>query len=150
MAVTSLPGYSSHLLCASPGPVHLIAFVSLLWVTFLSQGEVFYLGHIFPQGCIKVRPSDGAALCDGVICSFHLGASLALGLPSVSLSPQCCLATESHWHAPPPLALSLGPGPACLLPVGRNRPWVVPAAPLPRSLSFEGTLGQELPPHRRQ
>lgn len=87
----------------------------------------------FKVASSKPMPFCRVALCDGVICGFHLATPPPWASPSVTwpLSAACCSHRSPPAHSPPhfplpPLSSSLSPGPACLPPVGRNRPWVVP------------------------
>ena len=98
--------YSSQLLCASPGPVRLVAFVSLLWVTFLSQGEVSLLIWDFSFPLSRLRQ---VSPCHSVESPFATGSSVVftwllphLGPPLRSPGPSVLLAAaiKAHLHAP--------------------------------------------------
>lgn len=130
---------ASHLHCASPGPLCLTVFVSLLWVTFFGHRVRFlfaYLGAFFLpfQGCankpiiiLQSRPCD--RVIGGFICLP------ALGLPVSHLAPQS--AGCSPQTLPPPSTSLLCPlfqprAPVASLQwvdIGLGSSWEVPDLP---------------------
>lgn len=86
---------ASHLHCASPGPLCLTVFVSLLWVTFFGHRVRFlclfgaFLFSLFKVASISPRHSAESPFVTGssVVSS---GSSPALGLPVSHLAPQSC------------------------------------------------------------
>lgn len=149
---------ASHLHCASPGPLCLTVFVSLLWVTFFGHRVRFLclFGAFFLpfQGCVN-KPTSfcRVALCDRVIGGFIWFLS-SPGPPRQSPGPPELLAAALR-PLPPPLHLPpLSPLSAQGLlaslqwvDTGPGSFWEVPD--LPSHYHLGGPQGK-FPLHRRQ
>ena len=149
---------SSHLHCASPGPLCLTVFVSLLWVTFFGHRVRFlclfgaFFFSLFKDASISPRHSVESPFVTG--SSVVSGSSPALGLPVSHLAPQSCwLQPSDPSRLPSTSLLCLLSQPRACLPAssGQTQALVVLGSSWPtRSLSFGGTPGQEFPLHRRR
>ena len=148
---------ASHLHCASPGPLCLTVFVSLLWVTFFGHRVRFLclFGAFLPfQGCVNKSTSFcRVALCDRVIGGFIWFLS-SPGPPCQSPGPPELLAAALRPLPPPLHLLPLSPlsaqGLLASLQWVDTEPgssWEVPD--LPSHYHLGGPQGK-FPLHRRQ